>query len=95
MNTLFTFLYILLLIILAISALFVVYHLLRYSLNTAFGVVGVIVFGVIFVSLTMMNIVSFQALDLQKIFGATSQSNFLPNTPLAPQHPVKSQKTPW
>jgi hypothetical protein len=98
MNTLFTFLYVLLLIILSISALFVVYHVLRYSLNTAFGIVGVIVFGIVFVSLATMNIVSFRALDLQAIFGVTSPSNLLPNTPLSPQspqRPVKSQKTPW
>ncbi len=95
MNTLFTFLYVLLLIILSISALFVVYHVLRYSLNTAFGIVGVVIFGIVFVSLATMNIVSFQALDLQSIFGVTSSNTLLPNTPLSPQRPVKSQKTPW
>ncbi len=95
MDTLFTFLYALILFIFCVSALFVAYHLLRYSLNKAFGLVGVVVFSVLFCVLLIMNIVSFKALNLQKIFGLTSQSNFLPSTPLAPQPSFKSQKTPW
>lgn len=83
MFSFFLLIYLVALLIVFIVASFIIYHILRYSLDQSFGLVGIGVFLLILIFLVILNALSFFAID----FSNTSLS--------IPTSPKTSKTTPY
>lgn len=68
MQTLLGLLYTILFLVYIIAALFVVFHLGRYSLNKRSGFLGIVLFLIVGVSLLIINALLFFSLPFEQLF---------------------------
>jgi ABC-type protease/lipase transport system fused ATPase/permease subunit len=95
MMTLFTSLYFFFLLLLSFGAIFILYHLIRYSLDKTLGLMGAIFFSVIFCILVVTNIASFRQINFTKTFDGFNQQELLPQSKFAPNTKVSPSSNPW
>ncbi len=94
MSTLIIFTYGFFIFLFTVGAVFVLYHLIRYSLDRTMGFMGALFFSVIFCILIIINLSFFSQLQPEKIFDNVNQKNLLPASEFAP--PMKRGTTnPW
>jgi hypothetical protein len=95
MDTLFTIIYLFFLFLLCLGALFILYHLLRYSLSKTLGLMGVLFFSIIFCVLVVANVSTFRNIDLDKTFNGLDNTDFLPQSKFAPTPKTSLPTNPW
>jgi hypothetical protein len=94
MTSLFVFVYGFFLFLFALGALFILYHLLRYSLNKTLGFMGAILFSVIFCILLVANIGAFVAIDTKDFIKNIDRELLVPESQFTPPTSHR-QKNPW
>lgn len=91
MDTLF-FLYGVIIIVLLVGAFFIIYHILRYSLNDALGRFGATLFGAVFLFLLVFNFFSFQAIEAESVVPIFEINSLLEDASPAL---VPTKNNPW
>jgi hypothetical protein len=95
MSTLFTFIYLFFLLLVSFGAIFILYHLLRYSLNKTLGFMGAIFFSVVFCILVVANIGTWRQVNFDKKLEGFNQQDLLPQSKFAPSPKIKPTSNPW
>jgi hypothetical protein len=95
MNTIFILLYSFFLFLFTLGAIFILYHLIRYSLDKTLGLVGAIFFSVIFCFLVVTNASFFLQLKPEQLLDETFTAPLAPSTKFAPHVKVPTRSNPW
>jgi hypothetical protein len=95
MSSIFIAVYSFFIFLFSLGAIFVLYHLLRYSLDKTLGLMGAVFFGVVFSALVIVNISFFTQINPEKIFNTVNQSELLPTSKFTPQIQNPTRTNPW
>lgn len=85
------FLYGVIILVLLVGAFFIVYHILRYSLNDALGRFGAVLFGAVFLFLLALNFFSFQSIETESVIPLFEVNSWLEDAPALPA----AKNNPW